>query len=141
MADPLEHLAARLGVADAVSLTDRVEDSDYRQELARADVAVQLRAVVNGEASAAVADCLAAGIPTLVTTVGAHADLPPRAAFQVRSGASAHEIAGQLLALLADPEEKEALSKGARAHAGSSSFATAAGALTEALIASPPIRD
>ena len=140
MADLLERLANSLGVTDAVSWTDRVDDADYRDELAKTAVSVQLRAVVNGEASAAVADCLAAGIPTIVTAIGAHAELPPRATVQVRAGTSAHEIAGLLRTVLSDRERRQTLSRCALEHAGRSSFSAAAAALTEALWAAPPIR-
>jgi UDP:flavonoid glycosyltransferase YjiC (YdhE family) len=101
---------------------------------------VQLRAVVNGEASAAVADCLAAGIPTIVTAIGAHAELPARAALQIPAGTSAHEIAGHLRTVLSDREQQQTLSRSALEHAGRSSFSAAAGALTEALCAAPPLR-
>jgi glycosyltransferase involved in cell wall biosynthesis len=140
MADLLGRLAARLGVSEAVSWTDRVDEAAYRDELARAAVSVQLRAVVNGEASAAVADCLAAGIPTMVTAIGAHAELPARAAIQIPAGTSAHEIADRLRALLSDGAEQEELSRSALDHAGRSSFAVAAGALTEVLQGAAPLR-
>jgi glycosyltransferase involved in cell wall biosynthesis len=140
MADLLERLANSLGVTDAVSWTGRVDDADYRDELAKTAVSVQLRAVVNGEVSAAVADCLAAGIPTMVTAIGAHAELPPRATVQVRAGTSAHEIAGLLRTVLSDRERRQTLSRCALEHAGRSSFSAAAAALTEALWAAPPIR-
>ena len=42
----------------------------------RADLAVQLRSVSNGEASGATADCLAAGVPTIVTDLGWSGELP-----------------------------------------------------------------
>jgi len=136
----LERLASSLGVIEAVSWTDRVDDADYRDELAKTAVSVQLRAVVNGEASAAVADCLAAGIPTIVTAIGAHAELPPRATIQVPAGTSAHELADHLRAVLLDRDRQQSLSRCALEHAGRSSFSAAAAALTEELSAAPPIR-
>jgi glycosyltransferase involved in cell wall biosynthesis len=140
MAKLLERLASSLGVTEAVSWTDRVDDADYRDELAKAAVSVQLRAVVNGEASAAVADCLAAGIPTIVTAIGAHAELPQRATIQVPAGTSAHELAGHLRAVLSDRDRQQSLSRCALEHAGRSSFSAAAAALTEELSAALPIR-
>jgi glycosyltransferase involved in cell wall biosynthesis len=140
MADLLGRLASRLGVAEAVSWTDRVDDAEYRDELARAAVSVQLRAVVNGEASAAAADCLAAGIPTIVTAIGAHAELPTGATIQARAGASAHEIADHLRAVLSDRDLQQKLSRAALEHAERSSFSAAAAALTEKLSTAPPIR-
>lgn len=141
MAGPLERLADRLGVSEAVSMTDRVGDAEYQDELDRAEVAVQLRAVVNGEASAAVADCLSAGIPTVVSAIGAQAELPAGAAVGVRPGARAPEIVTSLLSLLTDDSKRKELSRGAAEHAGRYSFATAARALTGALRSAPPLRD
>ena len=140
MADLLGRLASRLGLTEAVSWTDRVDDADYRDELAKAAVSVQLRAVVNGEASAAVADCLAAGIPTIVTAIGAHAELPAGATVQVPVRASAHEVAACLQTVLSDRDLQQTLSRAAIEHAQRSSFGAAAAALTEVLFAAPPLR-
>jgi glycosyltransferase involved in cell wall biosynthesis len=140
MADLLERVANRLGVTGAVSWTGRVDDADYRDELAKTAVSVQLRAVVNGEASAAVADCLAAGIPTIVTAIGAHAELPAGVTVQVPAGTNAHELAGHLGTLLSDRALQTSLSRSALEYAGTSSFSAAAGALTEVLRAAPPLR-
>ena len=66
----------RSGVGDACDVTGAVTAAEYASWLDRAAVAVQLRRTANGESSAAVADCLAAGAVLVVTGIGAGRDLP-----------------------------------------------------------------
>ncbi len=61
----LEQLAASLGVADRVTFTGQVSADAYQKWLGSVDLAVQLRAVSNGESSAAVNDAVAAGVPVI----------------------------------------------------------------------------
>lgn len=136
----LESTAKRLGVLEAVSWTDRVIEADYREELAQAAVAAQLRSIANGETSAATADCLSAGIPTLVSAIGSQAELPTSAALHVPAGADAYEIASSLRTLLLDRSMQTRLTRAARQYARSSTFPAAAGALTELLLKAPAIR-
>ncbi|HVF32900.1 MAG TPA: glycosyltransferase [Acidimicrobiales bacterium] len=82
--DAVRRAAADAGLAsDRVEVTGAVDDETYRRWLARAWVAVQLRASTNGESSAAVADCLAASLPTIVTGIGAARSLPAAAVVRV----------------------------------------------------------
>lgn len=136
----LEQTAARLGVADAVHYCGRLDADAYAAELRRATIAVQLRGVVNGEASAAVADCLAAGIPTVVTDIGAHAELPDTVAVRVPPRITGARLGQDLGRLLEDTERRSRLERSAREYAAGSSFAVAAEALTQALEAAPPPR-
>jgi glycosyltransferase involved in cell wall biosynthesis/SAM-dependent methyltransferase len=57
-------------------ITGWVDDEGYRQYLAAADIAVQLRTHTRGESSLAVIDCMAHGLPTIVNAHGAMAELP-----------------------------------------------------------------
>jgi glycosyltransferase involved in cell wall biosynthesis len=132
--------ARQLGVDDRVSFTGRLSEHDYARELSRATIAVQLRASANGEASAAIADCLSQGLPTLVTQLGAQAELPPDAVEMVSASADAHEIAAAMAKVLANPARREQMKAAARRHATQSSFASAADALTELLQSAPPTR-
>jgi len=68
--------AQRLGIAAAVTVTGGVDDAAWDRWLREATVAVQLRRQTNGEFSAAVAECLAVGVPTIVTAAGSAGDLP-----------------------------------------------------------------
>ena len=51
-------------------------DDEYWRALAEADVAVQLRTSSDGEASGSVCDCLAARVPTIVSSIGWLRELP-----------------------------------------------------------------
>ena len=131
----LREQAARLGVADRVELTDEVDDDTYATWLRRATVAVQLRAVTNGESSAAVGDCLAAGVPTIVTDLGAASELPGNAVVKVAVDITPSQLASQIDKIMDDPARRRALSAGSRAYARDHSFERVAARLAEILLA------
>lgn len=116
-----------------IEMPGRVPAARYAALLREADVAVQLRLVSNGEASGATADCLAAGIPTLVTDLGWAGELPAEVAARVPVDADAALIAEWIDELLVDPEKRAALSAAALEHAHAHTFAQAADAYIEAL--------
>jgi glycosyltransferase involved in cell wall biosynthesis len=118
-----------------VEVRGEVQADEYERWLAEATVAVQLRAATNGESSAAVGDCLAAGVPTVVTDIGANRDLPDSAVVQVPADVDAAALAKVLRGLLDDGPRRAALSAAARRYAGERSFAAAADALLEVLSA------
>jgi len=131
--DELLARADAAGAGGAVAFTGHVSDAHYADALARATCAVQLRAFTNGESSAAVMDALSAGLPTVVTWLGAMAELPTDAVVPVRPGAHADEVAQVLADLLGDPERQAALSAGAHAHAAANGFDAAAERLLRAI--------
>ncbi|MEO7836397.1 MAG: glycosyltransferase [Acidimicrobiales bacterium] len=102
-----------LGLTGQVELTNEVDEQNYRDWLGRATVAVQLRAVSNGESSAAVGDCLAFGTPTVVTAVGPARELPDDAVVKVAPTVSAEGLATEILALLDDAGRRASLRRGA----------------------------
>ncbi|MBW3555891.1 MAG: glycosyltransferase [Actinobacteria bacterium] len=123
--------ARQLGVAGRVQVTGELDEDDYRDWLDRAWVAVQLRAVTNGESSGAIGDCLTAGVPTVITAIGPNRAVPGTAAVGLPAGAGAAELADVLVGLLSDPARRDSLGRGAREHAAAHSFARAAEALYE----------
>lgn len=125
--------ARRLGIERAVDATGRVDDAAWDRHLAATAVAVQLRASTNGEFSGAVAEALAAGVPTIVSALGSAAELPPDAAVQLPAEATPADLAAEILALLADPARRKALGEGARAFATTLSFEAVADRLVEVL--------
>lgn len=133
-------VAEAAGVAHQVLLTGRLPDGEYRRWLGRAGLAVQLRRGSNGETSAAVADCLAHGIPTVASAVGAAADLPAGAVDKVPAGAGAAEVAATLARLAEDGARREELSAGARCFAGEHGAAACAAALAGLLGFPAPLR-
>ena len=55
--------AVRNGVENEIEITGLLDDGRYASLLSRVGLAVQLRAQTNGESSAAMHDCVAAGVP------------------------------------------------------------------------------
>jgi glycosyltransferase involved in cell wall biosynthesis len=133
LADELGALALALGLDGRVLITGRVEPRAYLAWLDRAELAVQLRASFSGEASAAVGDCLACGVPLVVSEVGWMGELPDEAAAKVPVEVTPLELAEACERLLGDPSAREILSKGARAYAEAHSFKAAARALLDIL--------
>jgi len=126
-------LAEALGVADRVELTGELDDAIYEGWLRRAAVAVQLRASANGESSGAVGDCMAAGVPAIVTSLGAARDLPDECALKVAPDVSPAELAATVADLLEDGARRAAMSAAAVAYAEAHSFAALADALADVL--------
>ena len=126
--------AAAFDVAERVTVTGAVTAAEYAAWLDRAAVAVQLRRTANGESSAAVADCLAAGAVLVVTGIGAGRDLPDAAVVRVSSDVSAGELAAVVADLLDDPTRRAALAAAGREHAAKNSFAIVATRLFEDII-------
>jgi glycosyltransferase involved in cell wall biosynthesis len=115
-----------------IELPGRVSAERYGELLGAADVAVQLRLVSNGEASAAVADCLAAGIPTIVTDLGWSGELPAAVVTKVPLGIAPSRLADRMIELLRAPA-REAASRSALHHAQACCFAHVADAYLDAL--------
>ncbi len=114
--------AAREAPSATIELLGRVSVERWQDLLAAADVAVQLRVVSNGEASAAVCDCIAAGVPTVVTDLGWMSELPESAVARVAPGVAPAVLAGQIGELIADLPRRALLSAGALACAADLSF-------------------
>jgi glycosyltransferase involved in cell wall biosynthesis len=126
------HAVEQAPAAD-IEITGHLSAARYARLLATADVAVQLRGVSNGEASAAIADCLAAGLPTLVSDLGWARELPASTVSLLPGDATAPELAGRLLRLLVDVPLRSTLSSAGLAHARANSFAEVARAYLSAL--------
>jgi glycosyltransferase involved in cell wall biosynthesis len=118
--------AAAAGIGDRVEITGHLPFEQYEGLLARATVAVQLRTTTNGEASAAVADCLGAGVPTVATDLGWATELPREVFVPVTRDTTAALLAGTLAELLDQPQRREALSAAARAYAAQTSYTSVA---------------
>jgi glycosyltransferase involved in cell wall biosynthesis len=114
--------AGELGIAAAVTVTGRVDDAGWDRHLSETMVAVQLRASTNGEFSGAVAEALAAGIPTIVSALGSAAELPDDAVVKIPTAAALADLAAEIVALLDDAPRRKVLSEGARAYAATLSF-------------------
>jgi len=127
-------LATALGVEDRVVITGAVSAAEYESWLDRAAVAVQLRRTANGESSAAVADCLAAGVALIVTGIGAARELPAEAVVSVSPSVSAGALAGVIDVVLGDADLRVRLTDAAREYAIRHSFPIVARRLFEDVI-------
>jgi glycosyltransferase involved in cell wall biosynthesis len=140
MQDLIESVASRVGVSGAITWTDEIDQRGYLTELAAADIAVQLRSVVNGESSGAIAECLSWGVPTVITNVGAHAELPSSAVVRTREACGAYELSLSVVDLLTSEIRKGELSEGGSSYARASSDEVVARALSDVLVDAPPPR-
>ncbi|HUE60666.1 MAG TPA: glycosyltransferase [Acidimicrobiales bacterium] len=103
--EDLTDLAKSLSVSERIHFTGNISDDDYRSWLRRASIAIQLRAASNGETSGAVADCLAYGIPVIVTKLGPQAGLP-RFVPKVEPEVSSDGLAAVAKSLLEDCDRR-----------------------------------
>ena len=116
-----------------VELLDEASVERYAELLRAADLAVQVQFAPNGEVLTAVVDCLAGGLPTIVTDLGWAGELPPRAVEKVPSGIPPPELRDRMMRLLTDTGRRAAMSQGALDHARASSFPRVADAYITAL--------
>jgi glycosyltransferase involved in cell wall biosynthesis len=100
----LAETASNLGLAEAVRLRGDLEGDDYWRVLAEADVAVQLRTSSGGEAPGSVCDCLAARVPTIVSSVGWLGELPRPAVLHVPRECAPAELTGSIESVLDDAD-------------------------------------
>ncbi len=101
--------------AGSIQLTGYASMDIYRDYLAAADVAVQLRTQSRGETSRAVLDAMAHGVTVLANAHGSAAELPAETALLLPDEASIADIAHALRVLADDPARRAALAEaGAR---------------------------
>jgi glycosyltransferase involved in cell wall biosynthesis len=131
--------ATATGVAERVTFTGRVERDEYDRWLHGATVALQLRHETNGESSAAILDCLAAGVP-VATNLPAAAELPSGTVANVAWDIDPAALATELGALLDDRARLEALSASGRAYAAAWSFDDVAAELVTIVLGLAPAR-
>jgi glycosyltransferase involved in cell wall biosynthesis len=123
--------AAELDIGDRVRITGELDPARFRTWLNRCTVAVQLRSASNGESPASVADCLAAGAPTIVTSLGAAREFPDDCVVSVERAITPEALSDTISQLLADSRRRKALSAAGRAYAGERSFKKVAASLYE----------
>jgi glycosyltransferase involved in cell wall biosynthesis len=122
-------LARSLGIVDRLDITGELDRVAFASWISRTSVAVQLRSWSYGESSAAVSECLAAGVPTIVTGLGAARELPDDCVVKVDQDIEPGALASEIARLLASPEKQQRLSEASQAQAHQHSFAHAARAL------------
>jgi glycosyltransferase involved in cell wall biosynthesis len=130
----LRERVKQLGLADRVRLLGDLDSESFRRTVAQTTVAVQLRALSMGESPASVGDCLAAGVPTVVTAVGAARELPDEAVVKVMPDIRPDLLGQTLLGLLDDAPRRASLQAAAQGLAREHSFEHAAQFLYERVV-------
>ena len=115
---------------DRIRITGWADSTQFRQYLAAADLAIQLRTSSHGETSGAVLDCLAAGLPVIVNAHGSVAELPADAVWMLDDEFSNADLITALETLRQNADKRDALG---RKVAGSDCNAPRAGNLCATL--------
>jgi glycosyltransferase involved in cell wall biosynthesis len=102
--------------ADRVAITGYASSDDYQRYLQAADVAVQLRRNSRGETSAAVFDCLAHGVATIVNAHGSMAEIPPEVVVMLEDDFDQASLANALEHLHAAPDDRVRLAEAGIRH-------------------------
>lgn len=118
---PLSHYCDALRAAISQSsaranirITGYASPELYRQYLAAADAAVQLRCQSRGETSGTVLDCMAHGAPLIVNAHGSMAELPDAGVIKLADDFSDHDLVSALESLEAHKDRRRELGDRAR---------------------------
>jgi len=129
--DKIEQLALSLGVLDRLSITGHVGRREYEWWMRRASCAVQLRATSNGETSAAIADCMRHGIPTIVTAIGSGREYPLGSVWPLPPETSPGFLGEAIANIVQDQDLASSLADAGIEFARSSTFGAAARSILE----------
>ncbi|PZU77972.1 MAG: group 1 glycosyl transferase [Rhizobium sp.] len=102
--------------SDRIKITGWADMATFRQWLAAADVGVQLRTLSRGETSAAVLDCMNAGLATIVNANGSMGELPPDSVWLMNDAFADEDLVEALTVLWEDDDRRNDLSEAARNH-------------------------
>ncbi len=105
-----------LGFGAQVVITGYVDSRAYDDYLAAADIALQLRRNSRGESSAALLDCMAAGLTTIINAHGSMAEFPDDTVVKVADDFSNVELAEALQTALTSFSENNRTGARARQH-------------------------
>ena len=97
-----------------IRITGWADEDTYRQYLAAADIAVQLRTLSRGETSGTVLDCMNYGIATIVNAHGSMAELPRKAVWMLDDPLTTEALVSALEVLRSDSAQRAELSAQAR---------------------------
>ena len=93
-----------------LEVTGEVPLESFDAWIKSVDLGIQLRTVSNGESSGPIAQLMSAGVPTLVTSLGAVVEYPDNALVKLPVGASADEVSAAAAMVLGSKPKYEALS-------------------------------
>lgn len=130
----LENAIRRLGIEHAATITGAIDGAEYWHWMREADIAIQLRAFSQGEASLTVAEAMAAGLPVVVSKLAWMGELPTGTVIGVDATATPATLTKALLRLIDDQPYRQSVAEAARSYAARHDFANAAGAIRDALL-------
>jgi len=136
--DACVRLAEDLGIGGRVQVTGELNDQDFRSLIGGATVAVQLRETSNGETAASMADCLAAGVPTIVTAIGSARELPDDCVVKLERDVDPNALASEIARLLADDARRAVMQDAGQLYARSNSFEKIAKRLYRTVVLDEP---
>lgn len=102
------------GAGDRIRITGWTDTSTFRQYLAAADIAVQLRTLSRGETSGTVLDCMNYGVTTIVNANGSMADLSNDAVWMLPDEFNEVELKQAMESLWNDEDKRRTISTRAR---------------------------
>lgn len=100
--------------AERIRITGWADTATFRDYLAVADLAVQLRTLSRGETSGTVLDCMNHALPTIVNANGSMADLPGDGVHRLPDEFGDDELRSALERFHADPQASRQLGRRAR---------------------------
>lgn len=115
--DEVNRIAALYGIAEHVHVDNQfVDDSTYRDFLVASDAGLQLRTYGFGQFSAALADCISAGLPTVANSDLAASCAAPAYASTVPDWFSPLQVAEQLATIWENRTPRESYIEARRAY-------------------------
>lgn len=96
-----------------ITVTGRLPDSEFREQIEQFDIAIDLRHHTCGETSASMMDILRSGIPAVVSAEGSFRDIPADAVLRIPSESGAGGAYAALKYLLNNTEARSAISESA----------------------------
>ncbi|MDX8436151.1 glycosyltransferase [Mesorhizobium abyssinicae] len=110
----LDRTIRKSGISERIRITGWADMATYRNYLAAADIAVQLRTQSRGETSAATLDCLNYGLATVVNAHGSLAELPDESVWKLPDNFHDSSLIEALETLRKDAEARRSLGERGR---------------------------
>ncbi len=103
------------GLEDRVTLTNYVDLEEFQQRILKADIAINLRERPVGATSGSLCRLMAAGVPAIVSNVGAFSELPDNAVVKIDHDQNGDALLqAYLRKLIADPVLRARIGRNAR---------------------------
>ncbi len=113
----LAELIADYGLEDRVTVTGHVSLTEFEKRIAETDIAINLRERPVGATSGSLCRIMAAGVPAIVSRVGAFSELPDSAVVKIDTDEYADPLLeAYLRELIQNPELRTQLGRNARNH-------------------------